>query len=106
MARLVREDVLLQPAFEIKQNAMRQKFEAGVSQPLASLAGQDFIEAGAQSMEMDHVRGSVAKLLIAQTGRTPVRALLLLRQIDVQKIFAQIAEPVPVTESARQPRGD
>src|SRR5262245_45391602 len=102
MARLVREYVLLQPALEIKQNAMRQKFEAGASQSLASLAGKHAVEPGAQSMEMEHVRGGVAKLLIAQTGRTPVRALLLLRQIDVQKIFAQIAKPVPVGERARQ----
>src|SRR6266481_1155645 len=106
MARLMREDVLLRPALEIKQNPMRQKFEAGLSQPLTSLAGQDRVEAGPQRMEMEHVRGGVAELLVAQAACPPVRALLLLRQLGIQKIFAQIAKPMSVGECARQPGRD
>ena len=53
--RLVREDVLLRPALEIKQDAMRQEFKASASQRLAALAGQHRIESRAQGVEMEHV---------------------------------------------------
>src|SRR6516225_11257920 len=76
MARLMREDVLLRPALEIKQNAMRQEFEAGAGERLAALPGQHGVESGAQRVQMEHVRGGVAKLLFAQFGGPPIRALL------------------------------
>ena len=68
----MREDVLLRPAPEIKQNAVRQKFEACVSQRLAPLAGQHRVKAGAQGMEIEHVRVGLAKLLLAQIACTPI----------------------------------
>src|SRR6516225_4298288 len=91
MARLMREDVLLRPALEIKQNAMRQEFEASPGQPVAALSGKHGVESGAQSVKVEHVRGGVAKLFLAQVGRPPIRALLLFRKIDIQKVLAQIA---------------
>ena len=76
MARLMREDVLLRPALEIKQNAMRQEFEAGAGERLAALPGQHGVESGAQGVEMQHVRGGVAKLFFSQVGRPPISCLL------------------------------
>ena len=78
------EDVLLRPALEIKQNAMRQEFEAGTGERVVAFAGQHHLESGAQGVEMQHVRGGVAKLFFGQVGRPPIRALLLFRQIDIQ----------------------
>src|SRR5207248_2143209 len=65
-AQLMREDVLLRPASEIKQNAMRQEIKAGAGQLLASLARQHCVESAAQRVQVQHVRSSIAKLLFAQ----------------------------------------
>src|SRR5215469_12758287 len=62
LARSVREDVLLRPAFKIKQHAMRQEIEALAGQPVASLAGQYSIESPAQRVQMKHVRGGITQL--------------------------------------------
>src|SRR5260370_14764799 len=72
-ARLVREDVLLRPAFEIKQDAMRQEFKTGAAQPLASLTGQHRIESSAQRMQVEHVRSGISKLLFIQPRCPPIR---------------------------------
>ena len=58
----MREDVLLRPALEIKQYAMRQEIKAGAGQPLTSLARQHRVEPAAQRVQMEHVRGGIAKL--------------------------------------------
>src|SRR5690349_17644499 len=83
-AQLMREDVLLRPASEIKQNAMRQEIKASAGQLLASLARQHRVKSAAQRVQMQHVRSGIAKLLFGQGLRSPVRALLLFRQVDVQ----------------------
>src|SRR6516162_3452078 len=47
MARLMRKDVLLRPALEIKQNPMRQELEASAGQCFTALAHQHRVESGA-----------------------------------------------------------
>ena len=66
-AASMREDVLLRPALEIKQNAMRQEIEAGSGPArVASLARQHRVESGAQRVQVQHVGGGVAQLLFGQ----------------------------------------
>src|SRR5260370_17080259 len=92
----MREDVLLRPASEIKQNAMRQEIKAGAGELLASLARQHRVESAAQRVQVKHVRGGIAKLLFGQGLRSPAGALLLLRQVDLPEVFAHIPQPIPL----------
>src|SRR6516225_3925594 len=72
IGRLMHEDVLLRPALEIKPDAMRQEFNAGTCQALASHAGHHCMESVAQRVQMEHVRCGIAKLLFGQGLRSPV----------------------------------
>ena len=73
----MREDVLLRPALEIKQDTMREELEAGARQPLASLSGQHCIQPTTQSMQVENVGSGIPKLLFGQDLGSPIRALLL-----------------------------
>src|SRR5579862_7531326 len=79
---LMREDVLLRPAFEIKQSACRQEIKAAARQFGAVLARQHHVESRAQRVQVQDVGGGIAQLLVSQRGRAPIRALLLLFQFD------------------------
>src|SRR5712691_2818299 len=103
---LMREDVLLRPAGQIKQGACRQEIKAAAGQVGAPLARQHRVESRPQRVQVQHVRGGIAQLLFGQRRRPPVRALLLLLQIDAEQVLAQIPEPMPVGKRADQPRGD
>src|SRR5690348_4980756 len=105
-APLMGEDVLGAPAAEIEQRPARQEVEAGLRQGGAALARQHFVEPVFQGMEMQHVGGGVAELLVAELGCAPIRGLLLLRQLDAEKVAAEILEPVPIGEGAGESRGD
>src|SRR6516165_5013414 len=76
--RLMCKDVLLRPPLEIKQDTMRQEFEASLRQFLASLASQHRVEAATQGVQVHNVGGGIAKLLFGQSSRAPIRTLLLL----------------------------
>src|SRR5258707_2934253 len=103
---LMREDVLLRPALKIKQCACRQEIKAGTRQLAARLARQHRIESGTQRMEMQYVGGGIAQLFFGQGICSPIRALLLLFQVNPQEILAQIPEPVLVGKGAGEPRRD
>ena len=62
----MREDVLLRPAFEIKQGARRQEIKAPARQFGAMFTRQHQIESGAQRMQVENVGGGVAQLLVGQ----------------------------------------
>ena len=55
------KDVLLRPPLEIKQDTMRQEFEASLRQFLASLASQHRVEAATQGVQVHNVGGGIAK---------------------------------------------
>ena len=74
----MRENVLLGPAFQVKQSACRQEIEAAARQLGASLARQHRIESRPQRVQVQHVGGGIAQLLLGQRRRAPVRALLFL----------------------------
>jgi hypothetical protein len=57
-------------------------------------------------MQVEHIGGGIVLLLVGELLRRPVRALLLLRQIDAEKLGAQVLEPVAVGVGARQLGGD
>src|SRR5436189_1092261 len=103
---LMREDVLLRPAFEIKQGACRQEFKAAARQFGAVLARQHCVESRAQRVQVQDVGSGVALLLVGQGRGAPIGALLLLFELDAEEILAQIAQPVPVGEGPHEPRGD
>src|SRR5215467_8688445 len=75
---LMCKDVLLGPPLEIKQDTMRQEFETGLRQFLASLASQHRVEAATQGVQVHNVGGGIPKLLFGQSSCAPIRALLLL----------------------------
>src|SRR5579863_69175 len=103
--KLMREDVLLRPAFKIKQGASRQEIEAAARQIGALFARQHSVESRAQRVQMQDVSSGVALLLLGQGWCAPIRALLLFFKLDAEQILAQIAQPVPVAEGTHQPRG-
>src|SRR5204863_27624 len=88
---LMREDVLLRPALKIKQCACRQEIEAGTRQLAAPLARQHRVESPAQRVQVQHIGGGIAQLLVAQRCRAPIRTLLLLLQLDPEQVLAQIS---------------
>jgi hypothetical protein len=90
------EDVLLRPPFQVKQDARREKLERGLRQLGSPLTRKHCIEPGAQRVQVQNVGGGIAQLLVGQGRRAPIRALLLLRQIDTEHLLAQIAQPMPV----------
>src|SRR5579862_281281 len=104
--RSVCEDVLLRPPFEVKQDTRRQEPERGLRQLGSPLSREHRVEPDAQRVQMKDIGRGVAQLLVGQRRRAPIRALLLFRQIDVEQILAQIAQPVPVGKGADQTRGD
>src|SRR5438067_2339878 len=59
-----------------------------------------------QGVQVQNVRGGVTQLLLGQCWCAPIRALLLLRQLDAEQVLTQIAQPVPVGKGTREPRGN
>src|SRR5512145_1829489 len=102
----MRKNILFRPPGQVQSGAGRKKSEARIGQRLATLAPQQFVEFYLDRMKMEHVGRGIAKLSGRQFGRSPVGRLLLLREIDVEEVFAQILETVPVGEGAGQPRRD
>src|ERR1700722_10953704 len=74
----MRENILGVPALQIEPRPRRQKFETGLRQPEAALAGEHGIEALAQRMQMQDIGSCIGQLRLAEALRTPVARLLLL----------------------------
>src|SRR5258708_32360124 len=100
----MRENVLGLPAAEVEPGAGRQELETGLRQLGAALARQHGVEPFAQAMKMQHVGGSVSELRFAETRRTPIARLLLLRQVDVEHLAHQILQAMAAGEAARPAR--
>ena len=100
------ENVGVLESGEIQGRAHGQEAEAGLGHGQASLTPQHDVKLRFQGVQVQDVTGSVMPLLIAELLGTPVGALLLLRQLDPQKLAAQILQAVPVGIGARQLGGD
>src|SRR4051795_13708032 len=55
LRKLMCENVLLGPAFQVEQGARRQEIEAALRQFGAPLARQHLVESGAQRMQIAHI---------------------------------------------------
>src|SRR5512132_312702 len=103
---LVCEDVLLRPSLEIEAGAVRDEAETGVRQVTTTFPLQHRVELLAQSVQPQHISGSVLALFRSKGLGTPVGALLLFRQLDPQELPTQILEAVPIGVGAYQSGGD
>jgi len=102
----VRENVHAFESREVEADAIGQIGEGGAGERGSSLALEHCVELLAQAMQIEHVRGGVGELRLAQGIRAPVRRLLLLGDLHAQKLARQILEPVPVGVGPRDLRGD
>ncbi len=100
------EDIAFWPARQIKLGAGRKKAETRLRQFAASLARKAGFKLVVQRVEVEHIRGGIFDLSRGQLVRAPVRALLLLGDIDAQHFLKQEFQPVPVGIGAPQFRGD
>ena len=82
------ENILIFPTTKIERRPGRQETEAFPGQFGTPFALQHGIQPDAHFVQMKHVGGRVFELFGRQLGRTPVRGLLLLRQIHVQQVLA------------------
>src|SRR5438270_182937 len=102
---IVREYVLLRPTGEVEQSTGGQEVEAGLGKRGAILASQPLVELVLELVEKAHVTGSIVALRVAELVGAPVAGLLLLRDVDVQKVLDEILEAVPVGVGAHEARG-
>src|SRR5712671_3530857 len=100
----MRKNVFGIPALQIEPGPGRQEFETGLRQRGAALTREHGIEAFAQGMQMQHVRGRIGQLRLAQGLRTPIARLLLLRQVDVEYLAHQILQAMAVGVGAGKPQ--
>ena len=99
------EDVVLE-AGEVEAGARRQEIERRLGQVRAPFAFEHGVEALFQFVQVQHVRGRVGLLLLAEPRRRPVGTLLLLREFDAEQFRGDVLEPVPVGLRPRKLRGD
>ena len=88
------EDIVFRPAGEVEGGAIRQEIETSGGKRGAAFAGEQLVHLILQPVEIKDVGGRIIDLLIRQRRRAPVRGLLLLRDFDAEKFFAQVLEPV------------
>lgn len=96
------KDVSLGPSGKIKTCARRQEVKAGFCQLQTPLALQHGHQAIAYLMEIEHVLGGVFQLGFRKLCRPPVRALLLLGELDTHDLAGDVLQPVPVGIGAHQ----
>src|SRR5438874_1663587 len=106
VVRSVLEDVDLRPAGQVQPGAAGQEAESGLGQLGAALAFQQGIQLGLERMEVQHIGGGVVELFLAQRLGAPVGGLLLLGQVDAQKLPAEILEAPAIGEGAGELGGD
>lgn len=74
----MREDVAFGPTGKVELCACGKKIEAGLRELHAPFALQHMVQHIFQPVKIGHVIGRVGQLLLGQSLRAPVRALLLL----------------------------
>src|ERR1700693_2923020 len=98
----MRKHVFLAPAGKVEFGAGGQEAETGRRKLAAPLARQPRVEALLERMQVDDIGGGIGELRLAQRFRRPIRALLLFREIDVEKVLDEILEAVTVGIGAGQ----
>ena len=84
---------------------MGKKPETGFRQLSASLARQHSVKFLFQPVQISDIVCCIGELLFSQVRRAPIRALLLLRKVDIQEFFDQIFEAVLIGIRSHQLRG-
>src|SRR5262245_16575245 len=93
---LMGKNVNVFKAGQVETGAHRQKTETGFGESGAALPLEHNIELGLEGMQVEHVVGGVLFLLIAQFLSRPVGTLLVLGQLNPQKLAAKVLKPVPI----------
>ncbi len=96
------ENINFRPSIQIQPGPYGKKFEAGLRQFRAAFSRQHGLQTLSDVVQIKHIGSRIFQLLLAQILSTPIRALLLLGQIDIQQFPAQILEAVPVGIGAHQ----
>src|SRR5215475_16098676 len=96
------KDVLGSPAREVESRPFGQEAETGGREILPPLACQQRVELLLKGVQVEHVRGRIGHLRIAQDLGAPIGELLLLRQFDADEVAHQVLKPVLVRISAGQ----
>src|SRR5690606_14191400 len=99
------KNILFRPAGQVQRSPRRQEVEAGLSEGGPALPRQHRVQYGFQLMQVEHIRGGIPLLGLGKRRRPPVGGLLLLGDLDPDELPAEVLQPVPVGESADQPRG-
>src|SRR6185312_6863438 len=79
------EDVDFGPAQQIELDPRREEIEAAFGQRQTAFPAQHAIEMALEIMQVEHVGSGVFELRLGDSFGAPVRALLLLRHIDVEQ---------------------
>src|SRR3954465_1926774 len=99
------EDIDLRPAGEVEHRPVRQEVEAGAGEAGPALPLEPFVQSLLQLVEVANVGGGIILLRVRKLRRSPVGALLLLGDVDLQKLLDQLLEAVAVGIGSDQPRG-
>src|SRR5580692_5380282 len=103
---LMSENIDFAPTGQIEVCAGRQEVETGLRKRRPALPGEHGVQRLLELVEVGHVAGGVGELLLGQVRRPPVGTLLVLGQIDAQKLFDEVLEAVAVGVSPDQLGGD
>ena len=71
---------------QVEPGAHRQKAETGLSEGRPALPLQHQIKLGLQGMQVEHIVSRILLLLIGQFLGRPVRALLMLGELNPQEL--------------------
>ncbi len=83
---LVREDVVVPEARQIKLRTDRKEGKGGFGKAAAAFAFEHGVELRFECMQVQDVCRCVGKLLLGQVFCSPIRALLLFRQLDAKQL--------------------
>src|SRR5690242_4566551 len=90
------KNVDVRPACDVQAGTGGKKAKGGLCQFGPSLALQQGIEFGLQGMQMQDIGGGIGELLLRERVGAPVRRLLLLGEVDPQKLAAKVLETEPI----------
>src|SRR6476469_9077298 len=96
------KDVVRIPACKVETDPFRQETKAGRRKLNSALAKKHGIQLSLQGVKVQDVGGRIGDLRIGQLGGTPVRALLLFREIDAEQLPHEILEAMLVGIGARE----
>ena len=81
----MREDIHFFPAGEIQARTGGEEIETGLGESGAAFTRQHLIQRRLQLMQIGDVIGGISQLAFRQLARPPIRRLLLLGELNIQK---------------------